>query len=137
MPHKIGDVVRIYDDPLTEKKFEAEAKLINMILEDDDREYWLVEFTPDHERHPRWIKKKSEHEKATEMFKKALYEVGGLCSVLEGFIKDEERGILEYDSFVLSTKLTPEHLRIFYHIVEEQRSHVEMLKRIKQEMCPS
>ena len=57
MPHKPGDVVRIYDDPLTEQKFEAEAKLVEKMLEEPEREYWLVEFTKGHERHPRWIKK--------------------------------------------------------------------------------
>jgi hypothetical protein len=57
MPHKVGNVVKVYEDPLAEKRLEGEAKLVELLQQDDEREYWLVEFTRGHERHPRWIKK--------------------------------------------------------------------------------
>jgi len=57
MARKPGDIVTIYEDPWTEKTPEGEAKLIEQIVDEDEREQWLVEFTSDHAKHTRWIKK--------------------------------------------------------------------------------
>jgi len=139
---KAGDVVRIYEDPLTEKKLEGEAKLIEKISDDGEREYWLVEFTRGHERHPRWIKKETEHYISLKGGHPTLVERRPFCDRLEHFIEEEEKGIGEYEEFVGASaeygfQLPPESLRIFNRIIEEQRSHVEMLKRIKESLCPS
>jgi hypothetical protein len=54
---KPGDVVTVYEDPWTEKRPEGEAKLIEKVGDDGEREQWLVKFVFDQSRHPRWIKK--------------------------------------------------------------------------------
>ena len=220
MPYKVGDVVKIYEDPLTEKKLEGEAKLIQQLSEDVEREFWLVEMTRGHERHPRWITKKGEHhyppghsshrveinsfvtevtfdlgarsigvygrdrvvlwsvsetsyapplpdkvsinQYVTEIkfdFDKNMLDVYGtnhvllwgiqtsvaepesFCKRLQYFIDEEEKGIGEYESFVQAfykeLAAQPGALEMVNRIIEEQRSHVERLKRIKEEMCPS
>lgn len=52
----------IYDDPLTEKKPEGEAKLVKMTMDGVALEQWLVKFVEDGDRaysYPRWIKKET------------------------------------------------------------------------------
>ena len=73
-----GQVVKIYEDPLTEKKLEGEAKLIELLHQDSDREYWLVEFTRGHERHPRWIKKTKDEGERPELIKRLRNAVSKL-----------------------------------------------------------
>ena len=136
---KPGETVKIYEDPWTQKKLEGEAKLIELLQQDSDREYWLVEFTRGHERHPRWIKKKTEGHHSSNP------NGGTLCERLQHFIDEEEKGIAEYEEFVgefhseLAHVVGADTIRYYgfiRRIIEEQRSHVEMLKRIKEVMCP-
>lgn len=62
---KAGDLVTIYEDPLTEKKPEGEAKLIRRTAvsplqkckDGMGLEQWLVEFLSDKAKCYRWIKK--------------------------------------------------------------------------------
>jgi hypothetical protein len=54
---KVGDVVTIYEDPLTEKKPEGKGKLQRLILDDGDRELWEIIFYPSGDNCNRWIKK--------------------------------------------------------------------------------
>jgi len=44
---KKGDVVTIYKDPITKKKPEGEAWLVEKMREDFDQDFWLVRFTDD------------------------------------------------------------------------------------------
>ena len=136
---KVGDVVRIYEDPLTEKTLEGEAKLIELLSEDTDREYWLVEFTRGHERHPRWIKKESEHGYPPREPERTQ----SLCGRLQYFIDEEEKGINEYEWWIQQAGMTQKPSEDLKHvitqvwrIVQEQRNHVEILKRIKERLCP-
>jgi len=206
---KPGETVKIYEDPWTQKKLEGEAKLIERLQQDSDREYWLVEFTDSHERHPRWIKKKTEYERTSaqeketarvnyaralaskvciglpagetrnkclrEEFHKAYTMLlqrkedhhspedkgdvtypwklplqENLCERLEQFIMDEEKGISDYLGYInlmneafrhpepakVPEDLLRQLLVAVNRIVEEERSHVEMLKRIKERLCP-
>lgn len=41
---KKGDIVTIYQDPLTEKNKEGQARLLRFINEDHDMEFWEVKF---------------------------------------------------------------------------------------------
>ena len=63
--HK-GQSVKIYEDPITEKKLEGTAKLVELIINElpfyldgkkMHREYWKVHFDEDEkdEFHERWI----------------------------------------------------------------------------------
>lgn len=55
---KAGDIVTIYEDPLTEQKPEGKAKLVQKVNEDElGLERWLVEFVEDGSQLYRWIKK--------------------------------------------------------------------------------
>ena len=56
---KRGQVVTIYEDPVTENKVEGHAKLIKPIrVSDPELEYWEVEFPDDYNRRTyRWIKR--------------------------------------------------------------------------------
>ena len=56
--HKIGDVVKVYEDPVTHEKLEGEAELFRHIPELDDPELgerWAVLFTGDDDLVQRWI----------------------------------------------------------------------------------
>jgi len=154
-----GQVVKIYEDPLTEKKLEGEAKLIELLHQDSDREYWIVEFTRGHERHARWIKKKWERPTSEQVGALGPHGSVGvtypsdlqakLCERLQYFIEDEEKGIGEYLDYINlmneafrhpEPAKVPEHLLrqllvAVNRIVEEERSHVEMLKKIKERLC--
>lgn len=55
---KVGDVVEIYEDPLTEKKPEGRAKLQRFILDHGDKELWEVISERSGDNCNRWIKKK-------------------------------------------------------------------------------
>lgn len=68
MPLKIGDVVTIYED-VAETTVEGDAKLVEKLEFDADREKWLVEFTKDHKRAVRWIKKQTEAKEFLERAK--------------------------------------------------------------------
>ena len=52
---KVGDVVVIYEDPLTQKKPEGKATLIKLVMDDVEMQRWEVESLG--ERYFRWIKK--------------------------------------------------------------------------------
>ena len=54
---KQGDVVMIYDDPITKKKREGNATLIEKLTEDTSQEYWQVRFIDDGYVTGRWIEK--------------------------------------------------------------------------------
>lgn len=152
---KPGETVKIYEDPWTQKKLEGEAKLIERLQEESDREYWLVEFTDSHERHPRWIKKKTStsptEDKGDVTYPWKLPFRANLCDRLEHFLMDEEKGISDYLGYIILINeglksLKPQDeinryvvqdlLVTVNRIVEEERSHVEMLKRIKERLCP-
>lgn len=57
---KVGDVVMIYEDPISEKKPEGKAKLLELLM-DGELQYWRVLFLSEDKRNPynfnRWIKK--------------------------------------------------------------------------------
>ena len=42
---KEGEIVNVYQDPITNLIFEGDAKLIKKLGEDNEFEFWLVEFT--------------------------------------------------------------------------------------------
>ena len=155
MPYKVGDIVKIYEDPLTEKKLEGEAKLIQQLSEDVDREFWLVEMTRGHERHPRWIKKETEHRYPPQRAG-GSYLAWGWCEKLQPIIDDEEKGISVYDELIgeirqtvnginpaleihgFSEKSVLENaVRTLTRIVEEQRNHLRLVKALKEYICPS
>lgn len=51
---KRGDVVTIYNDPITRKKVEGEARLVRQLsntMSDDNLERWEVHFTGDSPGH--------------------------------------------------------------------------------------
>jgi len=53
-----GDIVTIYDDPLTESNPEGKAELITRLNTDGfNQEYWSVRFIEDGYKTARWIKK--------------------------------------------------------------------------------
>jgi len=63
---KKGDTVMIYQDPLTKRKPESEAGLIEKMQEDPHQEFWLVRFGDDGYVTGRWIKKEGEsHDDST------------------------------------------------------------------------
>ncbi len=53
----IGDIVRIYQKPLTEEEFEGNAVLVSFISEDKITETWEVKFPNDVRFYRRKIKK--------------------------------------------------------------------------------
>ena len=54
---KEGDLVTIFEDPLTKQKAEGEALLIKQVMDDRFQELWLVSFQADQRKCYRWIKK--------------------------------------------------------------------------------
>jgi hypothetical protein len=53
---KTGDIVTIYEDPVTCQKIEGDAELLELLMDDTTMQYWHVRFkNGDHG--PRWIKK--------------------------------------------------------------------------------
>jgi len=56
---KKGDIVTIYQDPLTQEKFEGKAVLLEFLKDDYQMERWEVHFLEDSldERYERWVKK--------------------------------------------------------------------------------
>lgn len=53
---KPGDIVMIYEDPITQQKEEGRAKLIKQLFDSGDGQpYWLVEFLEDNYRCQRFI----------------------------------------------------------------------------------
>lgn len=161
---KPGDIVTIYEDLMTQKEVEGDAKLIERIQEHDDREYWLVEFVRDHRRTLRWIithvplmsefHKKYPHHSDSEEKNVPYSESETLKRVAEDvqyFIDEEEKGIGEYETFIehinnAIAKLAPNQtitrqvltdaIRRLYVILQEQRSHVSLLKEIKKRISP-
>jgi rubrerythrin len=136
MPRKVGDVVRIYEDVFTEKKLEGEAKLTELISEDEEREFWLVEFTRSHERHPRWIKKSESKEKLPSGLRLEP-ESKTVCSKLQHAIGEEQKAIDEYEELWKEIdRLGETGLATgVIHILEEERSHYSTLIRIKEALA--
>lgn len=56
---KAGEVVMIYEDPLTMQKPEGKAKLIKRVRENESAELWTVAFLSEDEstEYLRWLKK--------------------------------------------------------------------------------
>lgn len=54
-----GDRVKIFQKPFTEEDFEGIGKLLKKEQEDEEMEYWYVQFNDIHDRVYRWIKKTS------------------------------------------------------------------------------
>jgi rubrerythrin len=151
---KPGETVKIYEDPWTQKKLEGEAKLIERLQEESDREYWLVEFTDSHERHPRWIKKlavgpisEAERARARELHFRGPQELpkdwgktarSSLCQRLQDFIDEEQKAVDEYEELwkELDRLGQKGYATGIIRIAEEERSHRDTLKRIKEVMCP-
>ena len=52
---EVGDIVTIYEDPLSCQKPEGEAKLVELLIDDKEMQYWKVESLGEYYR--RWIKK--------------------------------------------------------------------------------
>ena len=52
---KQGDIMVIYDDPITKQKPEGKAKLLKKIKSDFNQEYWKVEFLSDGFISGRWV----------------------------------------------------------------------------------
>lgn len=56
---KIGDIVEIFEDPVTCKKSEGKARLLRLHKDDFELQYWRVQFLADKgSQYNRWIKKK-------------------------------------------------------------------------------
>lgn len=53
-----GDIVEIFQCPMTEEKPQGKAQLIKMIIDDPDMQYWKIVFLKDGFPGERWIKKK-------------------------------------------------------------------------------
>lgn len=53
---KTGDVVKVYCDPIDQKRYEGEAKLLKFLGSKGFLEFWEVEFVKDNFRCNRWIK---------------------------------------------------------------------------------
>jgi hypothetical protein len=57
---KRGDIVEIFEDPITCEKSEGMAKLVRLDIREEDQEYWQVRFLDDSPKSPthgRWIKR--------------------------------------------------------------------------------
>lgn len=54
---KQGDVVMIYEDPITKQQPEGKARLREKLAHNSNREYWVVRFVGDGSVVGRWIKK--------------------------------------------------------------------------------
>jgi hypothetical protein len=54
---KKGDIVQIFQDPITREDFEGEAELLEKHTEDFEQEFWKVKFN-DGDIRQRWIHKK-------------------------------------------------------------------------------
>lgn len=54
---KVGDIVNVYEDPITEKKLEGKATLISRIVGSNNSTYerWYVRFEGEHELYERSI----------------------------------------------------------------------------------
>jgi len=52
-----GHLVMIYEDPITKKKPEGKARLIEKLGKTRGREYWRVRFLSDYFVADRWIEK--------------------------------------------------------------------------------
>jgi hypothetical protein len=57
---KKGDIVTIYEDPITQEKPEGEAQLIVKENVSDELQYWKVKFLDDGFVCERWIYNKGE-----------------------------------------------------------------------------
>jgi len=55
-----GQIITVYEDPITQTKIEGDAKLLGKIAENTDLEDWKVEFLDDGYRTERVIRKKEE-----------------------------------------------------------------------------
>jgi len=60
MPNQKGDIVMVYEDPVTEQKPEGKAELLKLIIPGTDQEYWKVRFIDDGTIVWRWIKPREE-----------------------------------------------------------------------------
>lgn len=61
-----GDIVTIYQDPVSQKKAEGKAKLLQLLLEgEEDFEYWKVEFE-NGDKVCRWIRRPETDEERKE-----------------------------------------------------------------------
>jgi len=62
---KVGDIVTIYEDPITCEHPEGKAKLISFVKNDirheDELSLWYVQFPDDLTEYQRWIKQKGEN----------------------------------------------------------------------------
>lgn len=52
-----GQIIMIYQDPITQQKPEGEAKLLKLEKDDPDQQYWKVRFLSDGFVTFRWIHK--------------------------------------------------------------------------------
>lgn len=59
---KVRDIVMIYEDPLTCRKPEGKAKLLKLLKDDIELQFWRVCFD-NGETANRWIKKKEDETK--------------------------------------------------------------------------
>ncbi len=129
---KAGDIVKIYEDLQTEKRLEGEAKLIEKLQEDSDREYWLVEFTSGPSkalgktRSVRWIKK---HHSSNPGPQGNL-----LCQRIQYFIDDEEKATAEYEELMrqLREGPFPDLSVMVWRIAQEEREHRDQLIKVKE-----
>lgn len=137
MPHKDGDIVKIFEDPLTEQRLEGEAKLISKVREDNDREYWVVEFTRDHSRCPRWIKKSQVALHRSNTFTKSPEERAKLKrqvdDVLQHMIEDEIQAQKEYEQIasVLRDLDYPAEAETIEKIKAQEVEHMNTLLDVK------
>jgi len=56
---KIGDIIQIYENPLSETNPEGRARLLELLIDDQSMQYWRVEFVEDGEQANRWIRKET------------------------------------------------------------------------------
>lgn len=54
---KLGDTITIYNDPITKKQPEGEAKLLRLISEEKNQDFWKVKFLSDGHITTRWVEK--------------------------------------------------------------------------------
>lgn len=60
MTHKKGEIITIFEDPLTQQKPEGKAELITKTPNyDNELENWMVKFTGEKYMVYRWIKKET------------------------------------------------------------------------------
>jgi hypothetical protein len=73
---EVGNIITVFEDPLTEKKAEGKAKLIKLLKDDSETralQYWEVESLG--EKYLRWIRVKQDPEEVRKSINKSVVEI--------------------------------------------------------------